>query len=666
LAFLDKKGMKGKQIMPKKAACGATWPRQRKFEAGLIDSPICLRCKAGPEDDFHRTWKCAANKNLDDERIRKSDHLQERALESEGKDNCFWCRGLVPKGWTKVEETNMEGKLEIGEEDWKGGHFYLDGSGGRNTSDKRTRKCGWAAVRMERRADMNPKPVQAICGILVGKTQTVPRAELTAAVELLKKHRGREGDITMFTDCNYVFLGSSKTAGAKRKGNGDLWHELKEEKILREKAGYKVDIFKVKAHGSLVDIEGEKITIEDFKGNALADAFAGEAAKLHQAQHQQIKDIARIDKEAWLVQNRIMATMEAAMNKEDDIQAMSEDDKEVIAKEKEEKKRKQRPKEKKKAKEDKEKMKDMSKTLRRLKVKRRMGHNMVHFYKYGKKGAKRKSDKGYWKCFNCLGVCTDANLDKWQEAGMCKRHHSLEEEEVFDCNHLGFEDGEQGDLGEGLRQQQQPQQVHTSKEALVKTSPEEEDVFGYNRMGVDDDEQGGREEGQSHLRQVQHEVAPEAPAQEPGGGALGDAAEGAKMVSEENAKKLQARERLAKLRASIKDKQTKEAAAVAAKAKEVAAKAKPAGVLRSQLHMGNVPIHSSHTLHYRQGIIWCWKCGAYGTEVPKKLTGECLGERTRGAEGFVSRLQQGLTPRKGMEWPLLVGQGPPEGPVLDG
>ena len=61
--------------------------------------------------------------------------------------------------------------------------YYLDGSGGDNTQDSRSRRCGWAAVCLDedkQEVDLE----QAIFGSLARARQTVPRAELTVAVML--------------------------------------------------------------------------------------------------------------------------------------------------------------------------------------------------------------------------------------------------------------------------------------------------------------------------------------------------------------------------------------------------------------------------------------------------------------------------------------------------
>ena len=79
--------------------------------------------------------------------------------------------------------------------------------------------------------------------------------------------------------------------------------------------------------------------------------------------------------------------------------------------------------------------------------------------------------------------------------------------------------------------------------------------------------------------------------------------------------------------------------------------------------MGRQPLHSSHRLHYKRGVVWCWHCAGYGTQAPKKLIKPCTGELTRGGNEYLRNLARGLTPRKDLQWPFPVGVGHLDGPV---
>ena len=65
--------------------------------------------------------------------------------------------------------------------------------------------------------------------------------------------------------------------------------------------------------------------------------------------------------------------------------------------------------------------------------------------------------------------------------------------------------------------------------------------------------------------------------------------------------------------------------------------------------IGKVVLHHSHSLGWHKGLIWCWKCGRYGTSVPIKLKGECC-TTTLSGEKNLCRLRQGKPPSK-VDWP---------------
>eukprot|EP00969_Alexandrium_andersonii_P025681 1121389-Alexandrium_andersonii.AAC.1 len=78
-------------------------------------------------------------------------------------------------------------------------HFYLDGSGGRHTADPRVRRCGWSCVCTKGHGEGTNLDF-AVLGTLEGWRQTVPRAELQAAVYAASITRG---GLLLMTDCQY-------------------------------------------------------------------------------------------------------------------------------------------------------------------------------------------------------------------------------------------------------------------------------------------------------------------------------------------------------------------------------------------------------------------------------------------------------------------------------
>ncbi len=74
-------------------ACNATWTQARRFEAGLIDDPTCLLCKAARDDMFHRIWTCPAVE--DKRREVVPPWLLQEALRGEDRPLLF-TRGWMP------------------------------------------------------------------------------------------------------------------------------------------------------------------------------------------------------------------------------------------------------------------------------------------------------------------------------------------------------------------------------------------------------------------------------------------------------------------------------------------------------------------------------------------------------------------------------------------
>ena len=61
-------------------------------------------------------------------------------------------------------------------------------------------------------------------------------------------------------------------------------------------------------------------------------------------------------------------------------------------------------------------------------------------------------------------------------------------------------------------------------------------------------------------------------------------------------------------------------------------------------------LHSSHSLAYKQGIHWCWKCGKYASTRGRELLKPCPGAPTPAGEAVLRRLRNGQTPKAHLNW----------------
>jgi len=229
--------------------CGGIWSQHRKFEAGLIDDPVCHMCGARVQSCFHLVWGCPAHKNSENEVIKRTQRLLRRASQGHEDVPCYWLRGITPQAWTHRctcgGEVNLDesacctkcGRKEpIGPaQTWefrdtakvhKEGIYFLDGSGGEYYTDFRIRAVGWAWTQLELNSD-EPGAKGPLwefpCGYhqcraqygTIECHQSVPRAELTALLRLLQ-HLNRGvldsdvvlgGAATIYTDHKNVYTG---------------------------------------------------------------------------------------------------------------------------------------------------------------------------------------------------------------------------------------------------------------------------------------------------------------------------------------------------------------------------------------------------------------------------------------------------------------------------
>ena len=114
-------------------------------------------------------------------------------------------------------------------------------------------------------------------GQVPGK-QTVPRAELWGAIQILSKVDGKT-NIQIPIDAKYVTRGIAHRGDLVQGPNGDLWSILFQ--LIDERSGV-TDFIKVKSHledaGPSV-IKQNKIAFHHMIANSLADVVAEEAAK---------------------------------------------------------------------------------------------------------------------------------------------------------------------------------------------------------------------------------------------------------------------------------------------------------------------------------------------------------------------------------------------------
>ena len=145
IAHLLKKEKFGEAGMLTCIGTGATWMQHRKFQAGLVQSPLCPRCGNEAETDFHRYWSCPDSANIDDPIIEKTEKMGKIAKRYLGRFDCFWLKGLVPNEWLpETAEDDEDNWTYTGQaEQWGPGLYYSDGPGGKSTQRSENQKVCW-------------------------------------------------------------------------------------------------------------------------------------------------------------------------------------------------------------------------------------------------------------------------------------------------------------------------------------------------------------------------------------------------------------------------------------------------------------------------------------------------------------------------------------------
>jgi hypothetical protein len=300
---------------------GGIWSQVRKRQAGMEDiDTLCPWCKEQDQDDLHLLWTCPKLLTSDSPAIRNTNYLIGRAYDAHQAVPCYWLRGITPAWWTNrgFSQNNI---YNVGDDpltsfDTTKG-VYFDGSGGDHNQDPRVRVVGWAWIQVmdiprdQVRPLLNTDAI-GMHGTMEGP-QTVPRAELNCLLQFtrfLAKAAHEPTTINCYTDNQAVFDGYKKGPKIGHGSLDDLWEELWITWKEVYNKGWIILLHKVKSHTGIPDI-GVTIRAEHRTGNALADHWAGEAAKRHNISQDDANIKGLIDATAWKIQTRLIAVCQS-------------------------------------------------------------------------------------------------------------------------------------------------------------------------------------------------------------------------------------------------------------------------------------------------------------------------------------------------------------------
>ena len=282
---------------------------------------LCRICQREEESEQHLFWQCHTDHlvraGCDKEILEESDHLRRMASDQLANQACLWCRGILPMARLDIPDpafSNPEAVMEG--MDIFVGDVCTDGTGGLHSSNSALRRCAWAAVKPDHTVDS--EFWLGVWGPLLGKQQTVPRAELTAIIEVVKRLAGPTTIWTDHKNISDIFNGDLRTSVGR--ANSDLWEQLLDH--LQEKA-IPVKVRWVPSHSD-EHAEGPAPWIPPliFLGNAEADRLAGDAVKSQEVENHIAVQVKEQQALAATILNRIVHITEVVLGigKKEDLQ----------------------------------------------------------------------------------------------------------------------------------------------------------------------------------------------------------------------------------------------------------------------------------------------------------------------------------------------------------
>jgi len=323
-----KKGNNAKATLAEVIASDGIWTQQKKFDAGLVGSPLCPRCKVAPETKRHRAYGCICNDDLD---LKVDEKIKERA----GKDldvpknECFWLRGIIPKAWIEDVIKTMEpdaGKdnlifatgdaagLQLGERlDVR--RAYTDGA---LTSVYKELQHGTWGVAILNKDETEAKA--GWYGTCCADTTSSSSAEIQGATRAIQF---TEGSLEIVTDSDVLVNGVRDGKHKIPQKHLALQWKMLGEAI--EQHDGEVTFTKCCSHLDLESLMEQPELGQYVVGNAIADAYADLAKDCFTTTFVAEKNLGLVHSYAWTILDRLVSTTMAVIDKVGD-------DKEVVIK----------------------------------------------------------------------------------------------------------------------------------------------------------------------------------------------------------------------------------------------------------------------------------------------------------------------------------------------
>lgn len=244
------------------------WPMQRLHQHGYVDTPGC-KCCGEVGTLLHRHAGCRE--------MRRGRDLPKAIAVAAGRaqevvearvllERCLWplARPAMPEGVRERRWVRGHGYLQ--------GRIYLDGS----VFEARCELAAvgaWAAVCFrDGAADVEAIVSGPLCELVVD----IDGAELTALIECLTV---AVPPVVVVTDSDFVYKGVLQRGRAATTGRRAAWPHLWARfwRLLDDFGEDNMKLLKVASHTTVADVAAGRISAEDRRGNAAADAAAKDA-----------------------------------------------------------------------------------------------------------------------------------------------------------------------------------------------------------------------------------------------------------------------------------------------------------------------------------------------------------------------------------------------------
>ena len=205
--------------------CGAINEPHLPADGSIPNQFFCVRCDQRVlATRKHELWECLGNTLINHTHMKDSEYLTSLAQEFWDADQVLFARGLLPRDWLPASELAEWESVDFNACAKNHVLFASDGSGGSRKIPQTLRQVAFGVATFDMHIGNNTSFALQQTGYLGGQVpdkQTVPRAELWEAIQILSKVDGKS-NIQIPIDARYVTRGIIHRGDLEQGPNGDL------------------------------------------------------------------------------------------------------------------------------------------------------------------------------------------------------------------------------------------------------------------------------------------------------------------------------------------------------------------------------------------------------------------------------------------------------------